>query len=178
MRNRKIQSAALLASFSLLAGSAVINPVTTERSLAVQGAGSESLQFRATSQDVDASSTYFFTLKNPRQAAAIKAVSIVQTENIETVQFQSASLQVYAGLKPKKNNVRALTPMGGPSKAGSVTVTFAQPVQPGETVTIMVKPQQNPSIGGTYRFGVIAFAKPSDVTGRFLGFGQLNIPVE
>ena len=178
MGNQNFHSAVLLVSVSLFAGSAVINPGTTGLSLAAQGSGSESLQFRSTSQAVGARPTYFFTLKNPRQASAIKAVRIVQTENLETVQFQGDSVKAFTGLEPKRNNNRSLTPIGGLAQAGAVTVAFAKPVQPGETVTIMVKPQQNPSIGGIYRFGVIAFAQPSDFTGRFLGFGQLNISAE
>ncbi len=178
MGNQKLQSVALLASMSLLAGGAVINPAMTALSFAAQEAHSESLQFRSTSQAIEARPTYYFTLKNPRQAAAIKAIRIVQTENAEVVQFQNDSLQAFTGLEPKKNNNRVLISMGGPSKAGAVTIAFAKPVQPGETVTIMVKPQQNPRIGGTYRFGVIAFAQPSDFTGRFLGFGQLNVSAE
>ncbi|PZD71327.1 hypothetical protein C1752_06606 [Acaryochloris thomasi RCC1774] len=174
MRNLSIQSTAVLVGISLLACTTMIHPVAA----AQDATGSGLVQFRSNSKTKEDQPTYYFTLKNPKQARPIKAVSIVQTENIERVKFENLSLRAFTGVKAQKNKTRSLIPMGGRSKAGAVTVAFAEPVRPGETVTIMVKPQQKPRVSGIYRFGVIAFAKPSDLTGRFLGYGQLNISPE
>lgn len=155
----------------MLAVAAVSHPAAT----AQDATGSGLVQFRSTSETKEEQPTYYFTFENPRQARPIKAISIVQTENVERVKFESLSLQAFTGIEAQKDKMRSLIPMGGRSKAGTVTAAFAQPIRPGEIVTIRVNPRQNPRIGGTYRFGVIAFAEPTDITGRFLGFGQLKI---
>ena len=60
-------------------------------------------------------------------------------------------------------------------QAGEVTVMFDQPIEPGNTVTVRVKPKRNPSFGGVYQFGVTAYPEGQNSQGLYLGSRRIDI---
>ena len=68
-----------------------------------------------------------------------------------------------------------LDSVGGESLAGETTVVFDAPIEPGNTVTISVKPKRNPSRGGVYLFGVTAYPTGDNSQGMYLGSGRIYI---
>jgi hypothetical protein len=61
-----------------------------------------------------------------------------------------------------------------PKNTGEITIAFEQPVQPGQTVTVAVKSEANPTFGGVYLFGVTAYPAGESSLGQFLGYGRIN----
>jgi hypothetical protein len=55
-----------------------------------------------------------------------------------------------------------------------VRLTFAQPVAPGNQVSVQFYPMRNPRIGGTYLFGVTAFPAGPTPRGQFIAYGRLQ----
>lgn len=123
-------------------------------------------------------STYEFTLSLPADAGQpLKAVTIAQDVNIETVQFDGGRSQAFAGDRFAQGPAIPLASVGGeqPPNAGEVTVVFEQPVQPGSTVTVAIPVIENPSFGGVYEFGVTAYPVGENQTGQFLGYRRINL---
>ncbi len=177
MNTFNVQTTAILTSISLLTWTTALHPQVAQAGPIPAAVTSQQplIQFRSTSRQRAARPTYFFTVRNPGQAPPMKAVRIVQNRNLGTVRFKENSVKAFAGKRPQQNRALALAPIGGVSEPGAITVAFQKPVLPGETITIVVKPQKNPKASGRYQFGITAFTQPTDITGRLLGYGYLNI---
>lgn len=135
---------------------------------------------RATSSQLAAStpSTYEFTLNVPADAGRpLKAVTIAQATNVETVQFDVSQSSAFVGERYAAGAAIPLASVGGeqPTNAGEVTLVFEQPVQPGTTVTVAIPVTTNPSWGGVYEFGVTAYPVGEGNRGQFLGYGRINL---
>lgn len=57
----------------------------------------------------------------------------------------------------------------------ALVVGFDPPIPPGKTVTIQLYPVRNPTIAGTYLYGVTAFPTGKKPFGQYLGVGQIRI---
>lgn len=122
-------------------------------------------------------STYEFTLTVPKNAGQpLKAVTIAQAKNVETVKFDVSSSKAFVGDRLTASSEIRLASVGGeqPANSGEVTIAFDQPVQPGSTVTVALAVQRNPSWGGVYEFGVTAYPAGENGLGQFLGYGRIN----
>ena len=116
--------------------------------------------------------TYRFTIVVPPDAGkALKAVKIEQRENFrDIVEFQEEKSRAFVG-----EQALSLSAIGGSSESGTITVVFEQPIAPGSTVTIAVKPQRNPFGSGVYLFGVTAYPEGDNGRGLYLGSGRIHI---
>ncbi|WP_287129966.1 DUF2808 domain-containing protein [Candidatus Cyanaurora vandensis] len=56
----------------------------------------------------------------------------------------------------------------------AVTVTFPQPVAPGQGVSLQLYPMSNPRLGGTHLFEIAVFPAGNPTGPQFLGFGRLS----
>ncbi len=121
--------------------------------------------------------TYHFTIEVPSDAGeALKAVKISQRENFsETISFKPSENRAFIGDSFAGGPALSLAPVGGTSKPGTFTVVFDQPVPPGSTVTVALKPERNPFTGGVYLFGVTAYPEGEDSIGLYLGSGRIQI---
>ncbi|PSB24430.1 DUF2808 domain-containing protein [Stenomitos frigidus] len=125
----------------------------------------------------DTPSTYEFALTVPKDAGRpLKAVTIAQATNVETVKFVVSSSKAFVGDRLTASSEIRLASVGGeqPVNPGEVTIVFDQPVQPGSTVTVALAAQRNPTWGGVYEFGVTAYPAGENGLGQFLGYGRLN----
>ena len=123
------------------------------------------------------SSTYEFTLTVPKDAGQpLKAVTIAQATNIETVRFDVTNNRAFIGRRFAAGPEIHLASIGGaqPANPGEATIVFDQPVQPGNTVTIALPVQKNPDSNGVYLFGVTAYPDGENGLGQFLGYGRIN----
>ncbi|MBD2021162.1 DUF2808 domain-containing protein [Leptolyngbya sp. FACHB-36] len=123
------------------------------------------------------SSTYEFTLTVPKDAGQpLKAVTIAQATNVETVKFNGANHKAFIGRRFADGPEIRLASVGGaqPANPGEATIVFDPPVQPGSTVTIALAAQRNPSWNGVYLFGVTAYPDGKNGLGQFLGYGRIN----
>ncbi|KAI9130060.1 DUF2808 domain-containing protein (plasmid) [Acaryochloris sp. CCMEE 5410] len=120
-------------------------------------------------------STYYFTLKIPANAGEpLKAIKIAQRENVETISYGGNSTRAFQGSRWARGTQFSLTPVGGSTEPGAMTVVFDSPVQPGETITVALKAKNNPTFGGIYHFGVTAYPAGDKSIGQFLGYARLS----
>jgi hypothetical protein len=118
--------------------------------------------------------TYEFTLTVPTNAGEpLQAVTISQNTNIETVAFEVNRSSAFAGNSYKKGAMLPLAPIGGPGLPGEAMIVFDPPVQPGQTVTIAIPVQRNPT-SGVYLFGVTTYPAGKNALGQFLGYGRFH----
>ncbi len=123
-----------------------------------------------------ASSTYHFTIELPPDAGEpLRAVRIRQQPNLEKIDFVVERTSAFEGASFAGGPSLSLTSIGGPTPdSNEVTVEFEKPVQPGETVTIALKANKNPRLGGVYQFGIEAFPSGENSPGLYLGSAYLR----
>ena len=119
--------------------------------------------------------TYQFTIEVPEHAGeALKAVRITQKENADTVVFKNDKHRAAEGDSIGGAAIPLLA-IGGKSPSGETTVVFDTPIEPGNTVTVAVKPERNPSAGGFYAFGVTVYPTGYNSPGLYIGSGRIYI---
>lgn len=119
-------------------------------------------------------STYEFTISVPADAGApLKAITITQDQNLETVKFNTKQNKAFPGNRYATGSELPLASVGGQEVPGMTMVVFEQPVQPGSTVTVAVDAKSNPNWGGVYEFGVTAYPTAENGRGQFLGYGRI-----
>jgi hypothetical protein len=116
--------------------------------------------------------TYSFTLSVPQDASEpLGRVQLQQKEGVDTVSFNVKRTSAY--LNGDRGQKIALGSVEG-GKDGELTVNFATPIAPGNTVTLELRPYNNPDTGGVYLFGVTVFPQGEAVRSQFIGFGRLQ----
>lgn len=131
------------------------------------------LRARTTDKGVRAlGAKYYFTLSVPEGAGEpLQRVTIAQQEGADTIRFSLDKTQAFADDEGDK---LALGKVTRDKATRTVSVVFNPPVPPGQTVTVRLRPFQNPSAPGVYLFGVTAFPQGEKAHGQFLGFGRLQ----
>ncbi|MGB7441500.1 MAG: DUF2808 domain-containing protein [Coleofasciculaceae cyanobacterium] len=120
--------------------------------------------------------TYHFTLQVPENAGEpLKAVKIEGRNNSEVIEFETSKSRAFIGDSLAGGQALSVSSVGGASEFGEVTVVFDQPVSPGSTVTVAIKPKRNPFNSGVYLFGVTAFPEGENGQGLYLGSGRIHI---
>lgn len=116
---------------------------------------------------------YHVTLTLPSTSAIpLAAVRIEQSGNLEQpLTFDLDKTQAFNGSSAHLGEEIALQAVTQP-EASQIQVTFARPVQPGETITITLKPERLPSSSQTYQFAISAL---SATQAEFLGYQQLSV---
>ncbi|BAD79118.1 hypothetical protein syc0928_d [Synechococcus elongatus PCC 6301] len=104
------------------------------------------------------------------------SVTLQQTEGVDRFfQFRLDATRAYVG---EPRNFGKEIPVAETTFDNSqrlLSVRFAQPVAPGQQITIVVRPQLNPDTAGTYLWGITAYPAGEQPAGQFLGFGRINI---
>jgi hypothetical protein len=124
-----------------------------------------------------AAATYYFTIVVPSGAGeALQRVTIAQESGSEAIAFQSNATEAFEGDRARPGTwltVQTTVPSQR-STTGAITVAFAPAIAPGKTVTIGLRPVRNPSVKGTYFFGVTAFPAGEKAVGQPLGLGRFQ----
>ncbi|MFB2981403.1 DUF2808 domain-containing protein [Microseira sp. BLCC-F43] len=119
--------------------------------------------------------TYYFTISVPEDAGEpLQRIAIAQHEASEEIEFDLEESRAYEGTRRNQGSKIPLLAATSNKDNQTLDLTFSQPVPPGKTVTIVLRPVQNPRYGGVYLFGVTAFPPGEKATGQFLGFGRLH----
>lgn len=119
--------------------------------------------------------TYYFTIDLPQNAGEpLQRVTINQHEGVDRIRYDLKATSVYVGDVSKRGQKVALLDATSDRKTRTISLTFAEPVPPGKTVIIGLKPEQNPFTPGVYLLGVTAFPPGEKVHGQFLGYGRLQ----
>jgi hypothetical protein len=179
--SNKLFISTILAILTLVVGVdfLVIKPVTAVELTGGQKAFESSLHLIRTTTNFRehhiSATRYKFTIEVPQDAGeALKSVKITQKKSFDTVMFNADKTEVSLGSKIVNDKI-SLAAMTGESQPGETIIVFDTPIEPGNTVTISVKPKQNPSKGGVYLFGVTAYPTGENSPGLYLGSGRIHI---
>lgn len=118
--------------------------------------------------------TYFFTIDIPQDAAQpLQKVEFIMKQGVQYPRFKATSVKAFEGTKRSKGEALPINIVVSDPSVRTLTVTFDQPVAPGQTITMAVRPVRNPSVG-TYMFEVRGTPAGSTAEGQYLGIGRLD----
>ncbi|WP_404790130.1 DUF2808 domain-containing protein [Altericista sp. CCNU0014] len=115
--------------------------------------------------------TYLFTLQVPEDASEpLGQVMLQQAEGVDTVEFNLK--RTYAYLNGDRRQTATVEAVN--VNPDTLELTFNPPILPGSTLTIGLRPYNNPNTGGVYLFGVTAAPVGEKVRSQFIGYGRLQ----
>ena len=119
---------------------------------------------------------YYFTVDLPLDAgAALGGLSIRQTRGVDTrFQFNPGRSRAFLG-RPREEGPDVPVEVTFNASERLLQAKFPEPVPPGSTLTLMVKPWANPAKADTYLFQVTALPAGPNPVGASLGVGTLRI---
>ena len=120
--------------------------------------------------------TYYFSVTLPEKAGAgLGGLVIQQTRGVDrTFQFAPERTQAFVGL-PRREGAAIPVQARFDDEARRITVEFPQPPQPGQTITVALKPWNNPFQSDTYMFSVQAVPAGANPVPASLGFATMPI---
>ncbi|HEY9623045.1 MAG TPA: DUF2808 domain-containing protein [Crinalium sp.] len=129
-------------------------------------------------QTSQSGSTYYFTLSVPETAGEpLQRIAIAQQNggnSFRNVEYELDNTRAFVGTRGDRGAAIPVRETTYDSETETVSVVFDQPVPPGTTVTIGLRPDRNPDLDGLYLFGVTAFPAGESAYGQFLGYGRLE----
>ncbi len=129
-----------------------------------------------TLKDINAwGATYYFTINLPQNAGEpLQKVTFNQHEGVDNIRFDLEDTRAFEGTRRSRGENLTLGLVTRDKKTRTVTVEFNPPIAPGKTITIGLRPVQNPFSSGVYLFGVKAFPPGEKTAGQFMGYGRLQ----
>ncbi|UKP00641.1 DUF2808 domain-containing protein [Nostoc sp. UHCC 0870] len=119
--------------------------------------------------------TYYFTVSLPENAGEpLQKITINQRDGVDNIRFDLKNSIAFEGTRSRRGERIGLKDVTSDRKTRTVSLMFDLPISPGKTVTIGLKPWQNPTSAGVYLFGVTAFPQGEKTHSQFLGFGRLH----
>jgi hypothetical protein len=119
---------------------------------------------------------YYFTVELPADAgAALGGLTIQQTRGVDrNFMFNLERTRAFLG-RPRREGAPVPVQASFDSAARQFTIRFPEPIAPGGTVTVALKPWNNPAQSDTYMFQVTAYPAGDNPSPAPLGFGTLRI---
>jgi hypothetical protein len=119
---------------------------------------------------------YYFTVELPPDAgASLGALTIQQTRGVDrSFSFSVERTRAFLG-RPRREGPAVPVEASFDPAARRFEVRFLEPVPAGSTVTVVLKPWNNPAQSDTYMFQVTAFPAGDNPSPAPLGFGTLRI---
>jgi hypothetical protein len=120
---------------------------------------------------------YYFTVSLDSQAgAALGGLTITQTRGVDRwFEFSADRTKAFLGGNPRREGPKIPVQAAFDQATRTFTITFPEPVQPGQTVTVVLRPWTNPAQADTYMFAVNAYPAGPNPSPASLGYGTLRI---
>lgn len=144
------------------------------RSIAGVGTQSQLMNSRSSFSTRSAPARYFFTVYVPETAQPLKAIKVKKILGVDDIAFRQDTSKAFIGTSTNGTPL-PLASVGGSGEENTLTVAFDQPVQPGSTVTIAVRPRRNPNTDGVYLFQITGFTTDSTAPGQDLGVSRIHV---
>ncbi|MGL6132950.1 MAG: DUF2808 domain-containing protein [Prochlorococcaceae cyanobacterium] len=124
----------------------------------------------------DPRAEYFFSVELDEAAgASLAGLLIRQSEGPDRAgPFSAERTRAFLG-RPRSRGDAIPVEAEVSAREREVRVVFPEPVAPGSTVTVVLKPWSNPSVAGTYLFQVTAFPDGPNPHPTPLGSARLRI---
>lgn len=119
---------------------------------------------------------YYYTVELPEGAGAgLAGLSIQQTHGADTwFRISAERTRAFLG-RPRREGPAVPVQTDVDDRSRRVDLRFPEPVPPGNTITVMLRPWANPSISGVYMFQVQALPAGPNPRAASLGFATLRI---
>ena len=121
------------------------------------------------------SAKYYFTIFLPDNAGEpLKQVIFQQKPSPEMIDFYPEQTIAFMGTRDERGKGLNIQQSQWNPETNSMTITFDPPILPEATITVGLKPLQNPSVAGTYLFGVTVVPEGAIAQSMYLGVGRLH----
>jgi len=121
-------------------------------------------------------SQYYFTVTLPANAGAGLGGMVIQQTRGTDRNFQFFPNQTTAFVGTPRRAGKAFPVQAVFDNASrTMTVTFLEPPQPGQTITLSLVPQNNPRWADTYMFAVQALPAGPNPVAASVGYATMNI---
>lgn len=119
---------------------------------------------------------YYFTVELDAGAGAgLGGLTIQQTRGVDRqFPFSVERTRAFLG-RPRREGAPVAVQASFDAQARQFTIRFPEPVAPGSTVTVVLKPWANPAYSDTYMFQVNAYPAGANPSPASLGYGTLRI---
>ncbi|MDJ0595005.1 MAG: DUF2808 domain-containing protein [Pleurocapsa sp. MO_226.B13] len=118
---------------------------------------------------------YYFTLILPPNAdEPLQKVTINLRRGADDIDYRLDKTIAAVGTARNRTEEIAIASATFDEETETMTVIFAEPISPGTTFTVGLRPKRNPDLGGTYLFGVTAFPAGEKSQGIYLGSARLQ----
>jgi hypothetical protein len=119
---------------------------------------------------------YYFTLELAAEAgASLGSLTIQQVRGVDRAfGFNVAASRAFVG-RPRREGRALPVQASFDENERRFTLVFPEPVAPGTTVTVVLRPWRNPAQADTYLFQVAAYPAGPDPVASPVGFGTLRI---
>ena len=117
---------------------------------------------------------YYLTISlDPAAGAALAGLEVQQTRGVDTqFQFNTGLTRAFLG-RPRQVGQPVPVEASFSQANRRISLRFPQPVQPGNTVTVVLRPWANPVWADTYMFQVTAIPDGPNPLPSPVGFGTL-----
>jgi hypothetical protein len=131
----------------------------------------------ASARSPNSAAQYQFTIEVPANAGEpLEAIRVTPHDHVEDIALDHSDSMAFAGDSFAGGPELPLSDIGGPTDVpGGALFVFDPPVLPGNTVTVEIEAQKNPTQGGIYQYGVTAYPAGENGVGLFLGYGRLHL---
>lgn len=109
--------------------------------------------------------SYYLTLRlDPEAGASLGRLSFQQTRGADwSFPFSAQQTRAFLG-RPRREGAAVPVQASFDARERRITVEFPEPIPPGETVTVVLRPWSNPQTADTYLFQVVVWpAGPNPV---------------
>ncbi|MCT0200580.1 DUF2808 domain-containing protein [Synechococcus sp. CS-1325] len=125
---------------------------------------------------MDNGAEYYFTIAMPEQAGAgLGRLEIQQTTGVDwTFPFDVAQTRAFLG-EPRREGASLPIETSFDQQRRLFSIRFLTPPGPGQTMTVALKPFNNPAQAGITLFAVRAYPHGPNPVGAPVGFARLSI---
>jgi hypothetical protein len=162
--------------FSLLVGLS-INPVALAEEITFFTKSPRLLKVTSTYSEVAVrAAKYYITIDLPDNAGQpLGKVTVHQREGLERIVFRPQDTFAFLGTRQNRGQALTIARVDyEPENKNTISIIFDPPVPAGNTVTLGLKPEQNPNYEGIYLLRITAYPLGEQARGLYLGVGRLH----
>lgn len=117
---------------------------------------------------------YYFTIELGNDVGEpLKKLTLQQVQTNQIINYYLDDTFAFEGGPTNRGKSLTIARIKQNLDNKAITLVFDRPIAPGTTLTIGLKPRQNPKLAGVYLFSLIAYPKGEKPLGLYLGIGRL-----
>jgi hypothetical protein len=116
---------------------------------------------------------YFSLVLSAEAGEPLQRIEIAQDRS-DRLYYRLDETRAFVGERRQRGEAIALRTVTQDPDTGVVNIELAEPVAPGQTMTVGLRVRRNPRWDGVYLFGVKAFPAGDRAYGQFLGYGRIH----